>query len=212
MNRPNFNELVAAFKEGSSKGVEFKTTKLENFDGAWDRKVVDAWLAKMEDYLHATKVGRHSPVELAQSYLKGYASTWWRMVKQEERKTHGYTWEFFKECIESEFIPKNSDYISKCKLYDLTKANNDNLHQYVRVYSKLMLEIRHMHELDRMCHFVMELPTWAKYKLEENWPASLIEAIMKMEGFLGVGRGEKFRFKKDSKFPHKKARHEGEWN
>jgi hypothetical protein len=35
---------------------------------------------------------------------------------------------------------------------------------------------------------------------------------MKVEGFSNVGRGEKSGFKKDSKFPHKKARHEGEWN
>jgi hypothetical protein len=166
----------------------------------------------MGDYLHAAKVGRHSVVELAQSYLKGYASTWWRTVRQEEGKTHGYTWEFFKERIESEFIPKNSNYISRCKLRDLMNTNNDNLRQYVRAYSELMLEIRHMHELDRVCDFVMGLPTWAKHKLEENWPASLTEAIMKVEGFSNVGRGEKSRFKKDSKFPHKKARHEREWN
>jgi len=163
----------------------------------------------MEDYLHAAKVGRHSAVELAQSYLKGYASTWWRTVRQEEKKTHGYTWEFFKERIELEFIPKNSDYISRCKLRDLVNANNDNLRQYVRVYSKLMLEIRHMHELNQVCHFVMGLPTWAKCKLEENWFASLTEAIMKVEGFSDVGQGEKFGFKRDNKFPHKKARHEG---
>jgi hypothetical protein len=166
----------------------------------------------MEDYLHATKVGQHSAVELAQSYLKGYASTWWRTMRQEEGKTHGYTWEFFKERIEAEFIPKNSDYISRCKLRDLVNANNDNLGQYVRAYFELMLEIRHMHELDRVCHFVMGLPTWAKRKLEENWPASLTESIMKVEGFSDVGRGEKSGFKKDSKFRHKKARHEGEWN
>jgi hypothetical protein len=53
MNRLNFNELVAALKGGSSKGVEFKPAKPENFDGAQDRKVVDVWLVKMEDYLHA---------------------------------------------------------------------------------------------------------------------------------------------------------------
>ncbi len=35
---------------------------------------------------------------------------------------------------------------------------------------------------------------------------------MKVEGFSDVGRGEKSGFKRDSKFPHKKARHEGEWN
>ncbi|CAK9200249.1 unnamed protein product, partial [Sphagnum troendelagicum] len=45
----------------------------------------------MDDYLHAAKVGRHSAVELAQSYLKGYAATWWRTVRQEEGKSHGYT-------------------------------------------------------------------------------------------------------------------------
>jgi hypothetical protein len=133
-------------------------------------------------------------------------------VKQDEGKTHGYTWKFFKECIKLEFIPNNYDYISKCKLRHLMNATNDNLHQYVKVNSKLMLEIRHMCELDRMCHFVMGLPTWAKCKLEENWPASLSKAIMKVEGFLDVGRGEKFKFKKDNKFPHKKAHHEGEWN
>jgi hypothetical protein len=81
MNRPDFSELVAASKGGSSKGVGFQLAKPGNFDGVRDRKVVDAWLAKMEDYLHATKVGRHSFVELAQSYLKGYASTWWRTVR-----------------------------------------------------------------------------------------------------------------------------------
>jgi hypothetical protein len=93
----------------------------------------------MEDYFHATKVGQHSVVKLAQSYLKGYASTWWRTMRQEERKTNGYTWEFFKKHIKLEFTPKNSNYISRCKLCDLMNATNDNLHQYVKVYSKLML-------------------------------------------------------------------------
>jgi hypothetical protein len=65
-------------------------------------------------------------------------------------------------------------------------ATNDNLCQYVRAYFELMLEIRHMHELDCVCHFVMGLSIWAKHKLEENWPASLSEAIMKVEGFSDV--------------------------
>jgi len=122
----------------------------------------------MEDYFHATKIARHSAMELAQSYLKGYVSTWWRIVKQEEGKTHGYTWEFFKEHIELEFIPKNFNYISRCKIHDLVNVTNDNLRQYVKAYSKPMLEIWHMHQLDWVCHFVMGLSTWAKCKLEEN--------------------------------------------
>jgi len=133
-------------------------------------------------------------------------------MTQEEGKFDGYTLEFFKEYIELEFIPKNSDHISRCKLHDLVNAANDNLHQYVKAYTKLMFEVRHIHKLDRMCHFVMGLLIGAKRKLEENWLASLSKAIMKMEGFLDVGRGFKFMFKKKKKILHKKAHHEGEWN
>jgi hypothetical protein len=168
MNRIDFTELVVALKGGSSKSVGFKPAKLGNFDGIQDWKVVDVWLAKMEDYFHAAKVGRHLAVELARSYLKGYAFTWSRTVRQEEGKNHGYTWEFFKERIELEFIPKNFDYISRCKFRDLVNATNDNLRQYVKAYSELMLEIWHMHELNCMCHFMMGLSTWAKRKFEEN--------------------------------------------
>ncbi len=78
----------------------------------------------------------------------------------------------------------------------------------MRAYSELMLKIRHMHELDRVCQFVIRLPTWAKRKLEENWPSSLSEAITKVEGFSDVGRVKKSVFKKDNKFFHKKPRHE----
>jgi len=65
MNKPNFNELVVTFKGRASKDAKFQPVKPGNFDGAHDRKVVDVWVAEMEDYLHATKVGQHSAVELA---------------------------------------------------------------------------------------------------------------------------------------------------
>jgi hypothetical protein len=134
MNRLDFSELVTALKMGSFKIARYQLAKPGNFDGAHDRKVVDTWLAEMEDYIHVAKVGQHSAVELAQSYLKGYAATWWRTVRQEEGKSHGYTWEFFKDRVETEFVPGNSDYISRCKLRDLVNATNENLKQYVRAY------------------------------------------------------------------------------
>jgi hypothetical protein len=65
MGRPDFGELVAALKMGAAKGEKFQPAKPGNFDGAHDRKVMDVWLAEMDDYLHAAKVGRNSAVELA---------------------------------------------------------------------------------------------------------------------------------------------------
>ncbi len=65
MNRPDFSELVTTFKARPLKGVGSQPTKPRNFDGIRNQKVVDVWLAEMEDYIHATKVGRHSAMELA---------------------------------------------------------------------------------------------------------------------------------------------------
>jgi hypothetical protein len=65
MGRLDFGELVVALKTGVSQGERFQPAKLGNFDGACDRKVVDAWLAEMDNYIHAAKVGRHSAVEFA---------------------------------------------------------------------------------------------------------------------------------------------------
>jgi len=42
MNKPNFNELVAALKGGTSKDARFQPAKPGNFDDARDQKVVDA--------------------------------------------------------------------------------------------------------------------------------------------------------------------------
>jgi len=47
INRLDFSDLVAALKGGASKDARFQPTKPGNFDGACDRKVVDAWLAEM---------------------------------------------------------------------------------------------------------------------------------------------------------------------
>ncbi len=65
MNRPNFTELVGALKGGSWKSVGFKPAEHRTFDRIRDQKVVDAWLADMENYIHVAKIGRHSAVELA---------------------------------------------------------------------------------------------------------------------------------------------------
>jgi hypothetical protein len=65
MGRPDFGELVTALKTRIAKGERFQLAKPGNFDGACDRKVVDAWLAEMDDYLHAAKVERNFAVELA---------------------------------------------------------------------------------------------------------------------------------------------------
>jgi hypothetical protein len=56
MGRPDFDDLVAALKTGASKGERFQPVKPGNFDVARDRKVVDAWFAEMDDYLHVAKV------------------------------------------------------------------------------------------------------------------------------------------------------------
>jgi hypothetical protein len=57
MNRLDFIGLVEAFKRGKFKSVTFKLVKPRNFDKVRYQKVVDVWLAKIEHYFHANKLG-----------------------------------------------------------------------------------------------------------------------------------------------------------
>jgi len=81
MNRPDFSELVVALKGGASKDVMFQPAKLGNSMMFVTERLWALGLQRWEDYLHAAKVRRHLAVELAQSYLKGYAATWWKTVR-----------------------------------------------------------------------------------------------------------------------------------
>ncbi len=47
MNRPDFSELVVAFKGGSSKNAGFQSAKPGNFDGAHDRKL---WMLGLQKW------------------------------------------------------------------------------------------------------------------------------------------------------------------
>jgi hypothetical protein len=64
-----------------------------------------------------------------------------------------------------------------------------------------MLEVRYIHELNQVCHFVMGLPTWAKHKLEENWLASLSKAHHKNGRFFECGMKSKLQVQEGEKIP-----------
>jgi hypothetical protein len=56
---------------------------------------------------------------LIQSYLKSYASTWWKKVKPKNARNNGYSWKKFNDRIKLQFIPKKSNYILKCQFWNL---------------------------------------------------------------------------------------------
>jgi hypothetical protein len=57
MKRPDFSELVAALKGGSSKNAGFQLAKPGNFNGVRNQKVVDAWLAEMKTIYMLPRLG-----------------------------------------------------------------------------------------------------------------------------------------------------------
>jgi uncharacterized alpha-E superfamily protein len=76
-----FQQVGNIFKGVSSRSTRFTPTKCRSFNGVHDCKVVNALHSNMEDYIHIMKVNSNPMVELVRSYLKGYASTWWRNVR-----------------------------------------------------------------------------------------------------------------------------------
>jgi hypothetical protein len=60
-------------------------------------------------------------------------------------ENHGYSWEFLKNNIELKRIPKKIDYFSICKFHNIENEPNNNLQQYLKTFTKVVLEINDIH-------------------------------------------------------------------
>ncbi len=69
-----------------------------------------------------------------------------------------------------------------------------------------------MHELDQGVPFYDGASDLGQSRTWREVAHLIIQGHHESGRLLHVGQGEKSRFKKENKFPHKKARHEGEWN
>ena len=81
------------------------------------------------------------------------------------------TWDNLKQELCSQFLSGNVEIIVRRKLREL--RHTGSIHNYVRQFSGLMLDIRDMSETNKIFNFIMGLKPWVKTKLYEQRVQSL---------------------------------------
>ena len=74
-------------------------------------------------------------------------------------------WDAFKQEIKKQFYPENVAYLARKNMKSL--KHTGSIHEYVKEFSKLMLEIPNMYEEDLLLNFIDNLQSWAKQELRQ---------------------------------------------
>ncbi|GFZ02073.1 hypothetical protein Acr_15g0006820 [Actinidia rufa] len=89
------------------------------------------------------------------------------------------TWEDFKREIKRQFYPINSEHEARARLRRL--SHKSTIRDYVKEFSKLMLEIPDMIEKESLFTFIDRLQSWAKLEVQRQGPQDLATVISIVE-------------------------------
>uniref|UniRef100_A0A1U7VVG0 Uncharacterized protein LOC104217768 n=1 Tax=Nicotiana sylvestris TaxID=4096 RepID=A0A1U7VVG0_NICSY len=132
----------------------------------------------MEDYYeHLNIVDEAAKIRAATMYLIDTAMLWWRRKKTEMEKgtCSIQTWEQFKSELKRQLYPQNVVNEARRKLRELKQTTS--IREYVKEFTKLILQIPNMSGEDVLFYFMDGLQNWAKQELQRRQVKDVDEAI-----------------------------------
>ncbi|KAK2999224.1 hypothetical protein RJ639_023579 [Escallonia herrerae] len=173
-----------------------------SYDGAREARQVDNFFWHLERYFEVLDIDdEEEKVQSPIMYLTNIAALWWR-----RRYTDRYdvkTWEKFKRELKRQFYPESVRNMAMINFRQLRQKGS--IHEYVKEYLALMLEILEMSERQRLCFFTNELQQWVAIELQRREPHNLASAMVI------VVRLEDFKQGKRSRSPrHERAKDGGD--
>jgi hypothetical protein len=148
------------------------------FGGARSAKELENFLWDMEQYFSIAKIGVAEQVDLTVLYLTGDAKLWWRTRTKDDLSAGCpkiKTWDRLKQELKEQFLPNNTSWIAREELKRL--KHERSVHEYVKSFSSLILDIENMSEDNRLFNFISGLQTWAQAKLRRQNVKDLSSAI-----------------------------------
>ena len=103
------------------------------------------------------------------------------------------TWEDFKREIKRQFYPEDVAYLARKNVRRL--KHTGSIHDYVKEFSSLMLEIPNMTEEDLLFNFMDNLQGWAKQELRRRGVQDLATAMAVAESLTDYKRGDSSKVK-----------------
>lgn len=138
----------------------------QTYAGKPDSKEVDNFMFDMEQYFWATTITVEGDKVLhAIMYLREDAKLWWRTkyAEMEAGQCQIDTWEEFKTELNAQFYPENVAFLAMTRLRECTQTGS--IREFVRFFSRIMLDITYMSDADRLFSFMMGLKPYARNEL-----------------------------------------------
>ncbi|XP_028107290.1 uncharacterized protein LOC114306273 [Camellia sinensis] len=172
--------LTHAFGNAPSGGMEFTRARVlepRAYCGTQDAKELDNFLFDMEQYFKAVKAdAEETGISMATMYLSGDAKLWWRTKHDEMQRglCTIETWGQLKHELKLQFFLENIEYNARRALRDL--KHTDTIRDYVKEFSRLMLDMKDMSVKDKLFFFLEGLKPWARVELQRQRVQDLAHA------------------------------------
>ena len=141
----------------------------KDFGGARSAKELENFLWDMDQFFKAAQVADEEKVSITGMYLLGDAKLWWRTRLEgdaESSRPQISTWEILKRELKEQFLPTNVAWLAQESLRRLKQTRT--MHDYVKEFNSLMLDIKNMSEEDKLFNFVSRLQAWAQTELRRQ--------------------------------------------
>ena len=131
------------------------------FSGKRDAKELDNFLWHMKRYFEAIALtDEATKVCTTNLYLTDNATLWWHRRFAEIEKGTCTIKDAFKREIKRQFYPEDVAYLARKSMKCL--KHTGSIHDYVKEFSMLMLEIPNMSKEELLFNFMDNLQSWAK--------------------------------------------------
>ncbi|XP_070002084.1 uncharacterized protein [Nicotiana sylvestris] len=165
---PLEEHVNAGVTKASSNVVVMREAKIEDpkplvFKGVRDVQEVENILWHLENYFRHDKVrDDEAKINTTVLYLSKTAMLWCRrkMADMDKGLCTISTWDQYKAEFKRQVFPNNILYEARRKLRELKQTGS--IHNYVREFTTLMLEIPNLTNDDLLFHFMDGLQNWAK--------------------------------------------------
>jgi hypothetical protein len=160
--------------------------KPSTYSGNRKAMEVENFLFGLEQYFEAKGVRDDATrITNAPTFLRDSAQLWWRR-KHGDSINPITTWDEFKRELKKQFSPTNAEKEARGRLRRLKQSGS--IHDYVKEFTTLTLEIEDMSDKDQLFFFMDGLKDWARVELERRNVQDLGTAIAAAESLADYSR------------------------
>lgn len=160
-----------------SRTTVHKAPKPQFFNGGRNALATRDWLDEVERYCKRTGIPKNEWTSIAVDYLRGTASTWFRLSGLKESEE----WEDFKTSFTQEFRPSNHNELVSAQLRDLRQKSVMDITSYINKFRELALQLDNPSDNYLRDLFITGLVTDTQIQVQLDNPKTWQEAIQVAE-------------------------------